>query len=434
MARRQEIRARWRWSRSLAAPLNGVSSGNNDVAPFARWSDRHGSRAAAATLAPASSPAPIIVRDTPALRDALQKAGPGTRILLAPGTYAGGIYHAGLRGAPGRPSSSARSIPPAARDRRRRHGSASERPVHVELRDLVLRGARDNGLNIDDGGTYDTPARHVRLINLRVSDLSTPTGNHDGIKLSGLDDFRIENCQIARWSNGGQGIDMVGCHRGVIENCTLRESSSEGVQAKGGTSDVTIRRCRFEQVGGRGANLGGSTGLQFFRPPLPPESERTAGTPRFAEGRNLRVEGCTFVGGDAPVAFVGVDGATVRFNTIYRPRHWAVRILQETTAPGFVPSRKGVFSDNLVVFRSDQWREGGVNIGPNTAPQTFTFARNFWFCEDDPARSRPTLPTPETNGVYGVNPRLRDPEKGDLAPAPGSPAARFGAHALPQPR
>src|SRR6185436_17236812 len=123
------------------------------------------------------------------------------------------------------------------------------------------------------------------------------------------------------------------------------------------------------------------TGLQFFRP-----------KPQGYEARAIRVEGNTFIGSDAPVAFVGVDGAVVRFNTIYRPHKWALRILQETHAPGFVPSRGGVFEDNVVVFRLEGWIEGGVNIGPGTAPATFRFARNAWYCEDRPERSRPSLP------------------------------------------
>jgi hypothetical protein len=132
----------------------------------------------------------------------------------------------------------------------------------------------------------------------------------------------------------------------------------------------------------------------------------------------------------AAVSFVGVDGATVRYNTIYRPRRWAIRILQETREPGFVPCRNGRFTDNLVVFRSGEWFEGGVNIGPATAPHTFTFARNWWYCEDAPERSKPVLPVSEKEGVYGVNPRLRALESGDLSVEEASPARGVGAHAL----
>ena len=262
---------------------------------------------------------------------------------------------------------------------------------HVELHDLKFTGASGNGISIDDGGTFETPAHHIVLRNLQISDIG-PNGNHDGIKLSGVDDFRIEGCRIERWGIGsGSGIDMVGCHRGVIENNTFlhekdaKLTGASGVQAKGGSRDIAIRRNRFENAGQRAINIGGSTGLQFFRPPL---NQWPQGEEKY-EAKDIRVEGNTFIGGLTPFAFVGVDGAVVRFNTIYRPQRWAMRILQETTEPGFAPSRNGLFFDNIVVFRSEQWIEGGVNIGSKTQPQSFQFARNFWFCEDAPQRSRP---------------------------------------------
>lgn len=104
-----------------------------------------------------------------------------------------------------------------------------------------------------------------------------------------------------------------------------------------------------------------------------------------------------------------------------------------SSQPGLVPSRKGEFSDNLVAFNSRDWAEGGVNIGPGTAPETFTFARNWWYCLDDPARSQPKLPVEETGGVYGKNPLFRDVEHAeheDLRLQPRTPANRVGADAL----
>src|SRR5262249_46563497 len=100
--------------------------------------------------------------------------------------------------------------------------------------------------------------------------------------------------------------------------------------------------------------------------------------------------------------------------------------------PGFVPSRNGRFEENIVVFRSDQWFEGGVNIGPGTAPKTFKFARNVWYCDDRPERSKPTLPTPEEDALIGENPQFRDPARGDFTLLPNSPATGRGAGAAPK--
>lgn len=378
-----------------------------------------------------SLPPEVTVSNAAGLRSAVAEAKPGSRILLAAGTYPGGFYFSNVRGEANLPIVIAGvdpQNPPVIQGGG--NGMQFSDAAWIELRDLVFVGATGNGLNIDDGGTFETPSRQVFLHRLRISDVG-PNGNRDAIKLSGVVDFRIEGCTLERWGTGGSGVDLVGCHGGIIESNVFRHGAAaasggaNGVQTKGGSRNVVVRRNRFESVGARAVNIGGSTGLEFFRPPLEPDGQH-------AEARDIRVEGNTFLGSTAPIAFVGVDGARVRFNTIYRPGRWAIRILQETTAPGFVACRNGQFSDNIVVFHSDEWSSGGVNIGPNTAPLTFQFTRNWWYCLDDPARSRPVLPVTETGGVYGQSPQFRDAANGDLRLEPGSPALGFGAEALPQ--
>jgi len=114
------------------------------------------------------------------------------------------------------------------------------------------------------------------------------------------------------------------------------------------------------------------------------------------------------------------------------PNWWLARILQENRAEGFVPSRRGEIADNLIVFRSDRWSEGGVNRGDGTEPATFVFARNFWFCADAPGRTRELLrlPDEEKDGVHGKDPAFVDAEKLDLRLRSGSPAKGVGAEAL----
>ena len=363
----------------------------------------------------------VKVRDDAGLRGALAEARAGTRIVVAPGKYRPGVHAGNLRGTAEAP------IVVEAED-------AKDRPVfeggavglhfsdceHLTLRNLAVRGQSGNGINIDDGGTFDTPAHHIMLEGLHVSEIG-PKGNRDGIKISGVDDLMLRGCTVEGWA--GQGIDMVGCHRVLVDRCTFRGKAGFdqqiAVQTKGGSSDVTVRNCAFLNVGQRGVNLGGSTGLKLLRPP---------GV--NYEAKDIVVEGCRFVGGHAPVAFVGVDGAVVRYNTIYQPERWVVRILQENTAAGFVPSRNGVFERNLVVFQAGQVRSV-VNVGGNTEPASFRFRENAWFCEDDPGRSRAQLPTAEEGGVYGVDPKVTL-DKDGVPGAPGGNAVKgYGADALP---
>lgn len=352
------------------------------------------------TVAPASTPVTgeVRVHDRDGLVRALNSATPGTTIRIAPGTYRGGLWARGIKGDPGRPivlTADDPARPPVIDGGG--NGLHLSEVAHVELHHLVIQGATDNGLNVDDGGRLDRPSHHVVLRGLHVRDVG-PSGNRDGVKLSGVDDFRVEDCTVERWGSRGSGIDMVGCHRGEIVRSTLRHGDrigDHGIQTKGGSSEIVIRRCRFEHAGQRAVNLGGSTGLTFFRP-----------SPQGYEARAIAVEDCAFTGSMAAVAFVGVDGATVRRNTIDRPARWVLRILQETRGDDFVPCRNGRFTDNRITFRSNELATA-ANVGPNTAPETFTFARNAWYCLDAPEKSRPSLPTAETDGTYGVDPRTK---------------------------
>lgn len=371
-----------------------------------------------ATLLPAQGIA-VEVSNLGALRGALASAKPDSRIHLAAGNYER-VQISDLHGEAGSPiilAAADTDKPPVL------HGMQLSDVSHVVLIGLVIANAPENGLNIDDGGTFETPSHDVILRAVTVRDCGA-RGNEDGIKLSGLDDFRLEHCTVETWGRGGSAVDMVGCHRGVIEDCTFRDRATDtaatGVQAKGGTRDVAIRRCRFENAGDRAVNVGGSTALAYFRP-----------KPETFEAKDILVEGCTFLGSEAPIAFVGVDGAVVRFNTFHRPTKWFLRILQETREPGFVPCRNGVFSDNLVVWSASEIANPPVNVGDATAPDTFTFARNWWYCVDDAAKSIPKLPRPETDAKGGADPLFRDAAKGDLRLAEKSPASAHGATALP---
>ena len=348
---------------------------------------------------------PVGTRDQ--LESAVANAKPGTTILIAPGEYDGGLDFRGLRGEEGKPiilAAADKEDPPVFRGRNTCFHLADT--AFVEIHDLILTQARGNGINIDDGGSYDSPAHHVVLRGLTIRDVG-PNGNRDAIKLSGLDNFRVENCMIERWGDSGSGIDMVGCHAGEITGCTFRYRSdlaANGVQTKGGSSGIAIRHCRFEHAGGRGVNIGGSTGPRFFRP---------RGVDY--EAKDITVEDCTFIGSSAPICFVGVDEALIRYNTIYRPTRYVLRILQESRDEQFVPCRGGVFTKNVIAFRSDEVR-GIANVGSGTAPDSFTFSENHWYCIDRPQQSdRLSLPVQETGGTYGLDPRFSDAEQGELS-------------------
>ncbi len=365
-----------------------------------------------------ATPRIVSVSSRDELVTTVQNADPGTKVLIAPGEYRGGMNFSGLHGTKGTP------IVLAALDPENPPvfvGGAScihlTSSSYVELHHLILSKATGNGLNIDDGGSATRPSHHIVLRGLQVRDVG-PRGNRDGVKLSGVDKFSIEGCSVERWGDSGSAIDMVGCHEGAIENCDFRyrgDISGNGVQTKGGSSDITIKRCRFENAGSRAVNIGGSTGTDYFRPRSP-----------GYEAKNITVEDCIFIGSMAPIAFVGVDGAKVRYNTIYRPKRWAVRILQESQGAEFVPCRNGSFTNNLIAFRSDEVGTV-INVGAGTAAKTFSFAKNHWFCIDSPRLSdRLGLPVVETASCYGQDPKFVDANKKDLRLMSASPVRDAG--------
>ena len=352
------------------------------------------------------SAAEVRVTSRSELVEALRTARAGDEIVIAPGAYQGGLSLSNLTGSKEQPiilRGADPANPPVIEGGMA--GLQLTSPQHVQLLDLVVRESRGNGLNIDDGGSLGS-AHDVLVRNVVVEGVG-PDGNCDGIKLSGLDRFRVENCQVRRWGSSGSAIDMVGCHDGEITGSRFEEARGDlanGVQAKGGSSDITIRLCRFENAGGRGVNAGGSTGLAYFRP-----SDATW------EARSITIEDCEFLGGQSAVAFVGVDGAVVQHNTIYRPRRWVFRILQENTDDRFIQSRNGRFVGNVVVFRSNELSTA-VNVGAKTMPDSFEIRGNLWRCIDRPQDTRRVvrLPVDETSGEYDRDPRLAAPDQGDL--------------------
>jgi len=352
---------------------------------------------------------------------AAQEALPGSAIRVHAGTYAGGTFLADLAGTANAPiwiggaPGEARPVLDGGGE-----GLHCSRCKYLVVHDLEIRNASSNGINADDGGDVADPlaSHHLSFHHLSIHDIGAG-GNQDCLKLSGINDYTVALSEFARCGGGtsGSGVDHVGCHSGLLARNLFHELSANAIQSKGGSAGIDIRWNRFTDSGARSLNLGGSTGFEFFRPPL-------STTAPNAEARDLRAVANLFEGSDAAVAYVGCVGCVVAHNTIVDPQNWILRILQETTTTPpytFEPCRDGVFVDNLVSFERAALSTH-VNIGPNTAPATFVFASNLWYAWDDPGQSQPSLPSPETNGLYGVDPELGP----GYRIAPGSPAAGSG--------
>jgi hypothetical protein len=265
---------------------------------------------------------------------------------------------------------------------------------------------------------------HVIFRGLYIHDIGSG-GNQDCLKLSGVNDFFVLDSEmtVCGGSGAGSAVDHVGCHNGLLARNHIHDLTGSGIQCKGGSENLEIRWNRFIEASPRPVNMGGSTGFQFFRPPL------SMSTPN-AEARNIRVIANVFQGGDCAAAFVGCVDCLFAHNTVVDPHNWFFRILQETVTGGgyeFLPVQNGQWINNLFYFARGDLSGQDINIGPNTAAQTFTVSNNLWYAHDNPGASAPQfLPVTETGAVIGQDPALANPAGGDYHIGQSSPATGQG--------
>lgn len=358
----------------------------------------------------------LIVRSNEQLAAAIRQPRPGTTIFVAPGRYRGGLGSSRLRGTAAAP------ITIAALDSSRKPvllgGGDSLKlvdPAHVILRDIVIEGASGIGLHLDDGGTYETPGHDVQIIGVEVRD-----SGDQGIKMTGIDRLRMSGVLVQNWAGGGGcGINLIGCHDVVIEGSSLvnlEDQGFGGIQLKGGCSDVTVSGSRFVHCGTRAIQVGGATSVEAFRP-----------SDQVFEACRVTIQNNVIVGSEASLSFVNSGEVHVVANTFYLPRNWVFRILQENNRSRMLPTQNADVTDNIIVFDPIGPFES-VNVGRNTDPSTFRFARNWWYRRDRPQDSRPLLPSAEREGVYGVDPEFTAAESLDLRPKASSPARARGAY------
>jgi hypothetical protein len=340
-------------------------------------------------------------------------AQPGDTILFHAGTHSGGQYVANLQGTANAWIYIGNAPGETAIIEGGNNAIQLSDPAYLHISGLIFQQQTANGFNTDDGGSYGTPAHHIIFENCTFRDISA-SGNNDLLKLSGLDDFEIKDCTFLNGAAGGSGIDMVGCHRGTIEGNYFENLGSNCIQAKGGTQYIRIQGNFFKNGGQRSLNLGGSTGLEFFRPLDAP-----------FEAADIQVYSNIISGSWAAVAFVGSVRVDVVNNTIYQPENWVIRILQETVDPDrFLECGDNSFRNNIVFIGNGLSTE--TNIGPNTRPETFVFSNNLWFNADDLSWPGPSIPVAEADAIVGEDPMFSAAWNGDFLIPINSPAAGAG--------
>lgn len=325
------------------------------------------------------------------LAEAVRTLKPGDVLLLQPGTYSGDITIRDVAGTANAPitirGADPRSRPLLERAQEALHLSNCS---YLRLQYLNVVNCSENGITIDDGGNLNTPAHHIIVEHVTISETG-PQGNHNSLKLIGVDNVIVRACEFEGWS--GSAINMIGCHRGMVENCRFvgRESNKEScaIQIEGGSSNILVQTSFFRWTGDHAIKLGGQTEAGLFRPAAAPY-----------EATDIEVAGNRIFGGQAAFAWVTADGGVVHHNTIVYPNGWVMDIQQGSDDKRFVACRNGRFTENMVLL--DPRVSRIVHLGDNTAPETFAFRSNAWYRTAGPKPLR--LPGPESDNVQGVDP------------------------------
>lgn len=348
------------------------------------------------------------------LAEAAAKAVAGDTVLFHAGIYQGGESIVQLTGKPGKAITLMSSPDDTVIIRGGPAGWAFHNVSWLTIEGIIFEQQSDNGFNLDDGGNYNTPSHHIIFNRCTFRNIQA-SGNNDLLKLSGLDFFEIRHCIFEQGAKGGSAIDMVGCHNGVISGCGFENMGSNAIQAKGGSRFIRIEGNRFNNCGERTLNLGGSTGLAFFRP-----------QDAVFEAADLQVYSNLIIGSVSPVNYVGCTRVEVINNTIYRPGKWVLRILQENKDTiRFIPCGNNSFRNNIICHGNNVTYD--CNIGANTAALTFHFSNNLWYNDENLSWNGPVnLPVKDSGNIVGKDPLFRNTATLDLSIPFNSPAADKG--------
>ena len=348
------------------------------------------------------------------LNNAAKDVAPGDTILFHKGQYTGNQFLSNLQGEPSKWIYITTSPGDEVIISGGGYSWMLSDPAYIRISGFIFERQTGNGMNIDDAGTFDTPAHNIIIENCIFRDINA-TGNNDLLKLSGVDSILVSNCLFINGAAGGSMIDMVGCHFSDFRGNIFRNAGSNCIQTKGGSQNITIERNIFINGGQRSLNIGGSTGIQYFRP---------QGVD--FEASNIFAYSNIFYGSTSPVAFVGAVYSEVINNTIITPDKWVVRILQETTLANFKKCQNNTFANNIVYINNKGISENGINIGSNTEPETFIFTNNLWYNYENPNWKIPNSSIIHLNTIFGLNPKLTNISDSVLTLTDSSPAIGMG--------
>lgn len=346
----------------------------------------------------------------PTIADAIADITPGTRVLLAPGTYSGATITSkqGTLDAPiwfEGPSTGGAKIMGG--------GGPGIHLVSAQywvIRNLEIGGlSMQPGINVDDGSTAGS-AHHVVIDRVTIGSAQNPC-----VQMTGVTDVTIRDSTLGACD---RGVMMVGVQRATIARANIGAIVTAGVALAGGSADIEVRQSVIEHVeNGVGIWIGGDSTAGQFRPPLTAATGNT-------EATNVRVFDNAIRDVQDGVKCSNCTASLVAHNLIRRVSAFVLKLDQPYTSLGsfaFAPAGGVRFVDNAIEIGSSA--EAFNDGGGGTAPASCTFSHNLWL-QAGATAWKPTLPSVETLGIYGKPSGYTD--AGALCASAASPAAGAG--------
>ena len=338
---------------------------------------------------------------------AIKLAAPGTAIRIMPGIYTENLYTSNLRGNADNPIWIG-GVPGMERPQMRRIRIVGG--SYIILHDMVLTG-REQPVNLDDGGKRSNPQAAYNYV-LR----SIYAYNNDSVtfKFAGVNYVWIIDCEIGQIPGKGNvaAIDFVGCDNAVVAyNYIHSIDSGYAIQLKGSSYHGDIHNNFFVNAGKRGVQMGGSTGADYYRPPL---------TDSTYEARYIRTYSNIFINGEMPFLFSSSRDCFFVNNTVVNAGGNLFRTVKEnnSVANGGNPHYNTV-ANNIFFNSGNGWVSGKVGDANGA---TNTLERNLFFPKGTPGSdSKLTF----RNSILS-DPLFRNLSGNNFALLPKSPAIGAG--------
>jgi hypothetical protein len=327
---------------------------------------------------------------------AAKAAGPGTRILLAGGTYVIGFSISDLRGTAAEPFW---IEGPATGTRAQLVGGSASihliRPAYVALRHLTITQTAQASVNIDDGGVGGDAHDVV------IDDVTIASTTATAFQITGVTDVTIRDSMVGA---ANRGVMMVGVRRATIARLVTGSTPYASVALAGGSQDIEVRQSRFEDTG-TGVRIGNYSDANEFRPAL----KASAGN---FEAADVRVFDNVF-GGTIMLDAITCTNCThvlVAHNAIRAATRSVFRLEQayavhpQLAGAQFVRAGQVRWVNNAIETAGSPGAMSVANsaIGDMPDAASCSFSRNLWYRRSPAAAWTPTFPAAlaETMGIY----------------------------------